>query len=373
MKVKILIITFLLNSFLIYSQKHITSIDLGYNINNSYSYKGWSIGKWKIDEGSNYQYKIFIYNPSKARKGAVLEEYKYNGGKEYVSLYIFHDKLGKVVAIKKETGMTYAGSNTLRSFLNKKRNKKNLSSQLPNIIELDDVEKNNLKRYYSIFIKNEKGKVFDEVQVLTVDNQVLIEEYYYPTSSYQSVSWVSNPYQKVKKLSSQFDEKEFLKLCKDVTKREKKSDEICKCVIRGMKKSYKDNMGDLELSNLYSDAFSKCFSNTNYFKSKKFKVIMPEGKPQVFYQTIVNLNLRKEPKTNSKVIVMIPKRNAVLSKEEFTGFEDTFLINEKDVKAKWVKVWYGKLQGWLFMGGLKVTDPEHYADQEYYKRLKKKN
>lgn len=372
MKNYFFLLALLFLSITVQSQIHITDIDLGYNINSGYKINGWEEAKWKEETNLKYKAKSFLINYKRKRTGDDLQEYLEYGGKDFTVLTLFYETSGKVVAVKESSSIHKPRIYGLKWYDRIKQNKKDLSSRLSSVIEMDDFRSNEiLKRYYSVFIKGVDNQ--DIMQVFTIKDKLITKEYYFSKSNYQSVSWVSNPYQKIKKLSSLFDEKEFLKLCKDVTKREKNSDEICNCVIRGMKESFKSNMGDLELSNLYSDAFSKCYSNTYYFKSKKFKVVMPEGKSQVFYQTTVNLNLREEANTNSKVIVMIPQGDAVLSKEEFTNFENTFLINEVDIKAKWVKVWYGKLQGWLFMGGLKDTDPEHYADQEYYKRLKKKN
>lgn len=370
MKIRILIL-FTLTSFVVQSQSFVSSVKLGYDLK-----KGIRIGKWEevkekdiID--AKYKYKAFKFNYVKRKTGDDLKEFNYRGGKIYTLLYLFYDNDDRIVAIREYSKVKFSGSNGLTWFLNNKKRLKDYVSRIPEWKELDDVENDNLRRYYSIFIK-EKESSKDLVQVYSINKDFTVKEYYYAKSNYQSINWVSNPYQKVKKLSTLFDENEVWKMCMKVVKLEPKAEEICSCTIKGMKKSLKDGISDLDFSNLYSDSFSKCFSNTNYFESKRVDKSKTSKKPQVYYQTIVNLNLRTKPKTDSKVLIMIPKLEAVFSREEFTDFTDIYSINEKEIEAKWVKVVYGKFEGWLFMGGLKPTDSEHYADQEYYKQLKRK-
>lgn len=71
------------------------------------------------------------------------------------------------------------------------------------------------------------------------------------------------------------------------------------------------------------------------------------------YITIVNLNLRSKPSTNSEILIQIPKYE-YLEGENSKNSEtkSTYIIDGDLVTSNWIYTEYDSIKGWVFKGGL---------------------
>ena len=358
MKINKLFLTLLLTSFLVQSQQHIIDINIGYNINDGYIINGWEEAKWKEETNLKYKAKSFLFNNKRKRIGDDIQEYLQYGGKDFTILTFFYENSGKVIAVKESSGVYLPNLYGLKWYSNIRKNKKNLSNNFSDVLEIDDyTSKDKLHRYYSVFIKDE-NKLKDRVQVFTIKDNLVIKEFYYAKSNYSSVSWVSNPYQKFSlkdKFDSAFNREKILKICLDALGKLDRGTELCDCAVSKIPKSFEGDASE-EFMKYIGDCGDELSSNKivnkNTIKPNTTNKDKNLAKENVFYQAIVNLNLRTKPSVNSKVLIMVPNSHKILSKEEFTDFTETYSINNIDITAKWVKVLYNNFEGWLFLGGL---------------------